>query len=92
MYKDIRDILQEEIEWTSRWMEEAVITLEQEDLKDLRDKGNEAIFIPKAEREKWSILSAPIGSQPPKQFAGAISSTVPGAVQKRLDAALKEVL
>jgi TRAP-type C4-dicarboxylate transport system substrate-binding protein len=60
MPKHIQKILQEEAEKASRWTEEAIVKLREDDIKAFKQKGTNIIVVPKAERDKWVKLLAPV--------------------------------
>lgn len=63
MPKDIQKILQEEIDHSVKWMEKTQVGLRDDDIKTFRKKGTKIIMVPRAERDKWVRVVAPVRDQ-----------------------------
>jgi TRAP-type C4-dicarboxylate transport system substrate-binding protein len=60
MPKHIQQILQEEADKAAQWTEQAILKMRDDDMKAFKQKGTNIIVVPKAEREKWVKLLAPV--------------------------------
>ena len=60
MPENIQKILQEEIDTSCRWMDDIIVSLQDDDVKAFKQKGTKIIVIPNVERERWAERLAPL--------------------------------